>query len=185
MDKWVEEKEACEKAFAKWVQQCEGLISEPCITPPEWFSAILSVIKSKDRWRWLCQHLPYKARCCLDLKSSGYNDSLSDWPFRYCTLDTIAECILKGDWLASLDISRFYLRLPAGRRLRASQWFQDPASYASSTHNNDEKSLRKLTFRQLLAVAFGLKSVSTCVFFKTYVSFYQDMSFFSRHLCIF
>ena len=64
--------------------------------------------------------------------------------------------------MVALDISRFYLRLPAGKWLRQAQWFQDPSSYERSytknTHNNQQKSKKKLSFRQLLAVAFGLKS---------------------------
>ena len=70
----------------------------------------------------------------------------------------IAESIKQGDYMAALDISRFYLRLPAGKKLRAAQWFQDPESYAGSTFDNNNKSTSKLKFRQLLAVAFGLKS---------------------------
>ena len=60
--------------------------------------------------------------------------------------------------MAALDISRFYLRLPAGAKLRQAQWFQHPTSYAKNNHNNEQKKEEKLTFRQLLAVAFGLKS---------------------------
>ena len=54
-------------------------------------------------------------RLCLDLKSSGYNDSLYDWPFRYRSLDAVAEKVQQNDYLATLDISRFYLRLPAAK----------------------------------------------------------------------
>ena len=95
---------------------------------------------------------------CLDLKCSKYNERLSDWLFRYLGLDAIAEAIQRGDWLTTVDISRFYLRLPAGKNLRAAQWFQDPESYAGSTFDNDKRAEAKLRFRQLLSVAFGLKS---------------------------
>ena len=60
--------------------------------------------------------------------------------------------------MTTVDISRFYLRLPAGKNLRAAQWFQDPESYAGSTFDNDKRAEAKLRFRQLLSVAFGLKS---------------------------
>ena len=50
------------------------------------------------------------------------------------------------------------MRLPAGKKLRQAQWFQDPGSYAGTTYDNDKKAASKLKFRQLLAVAFGLKS---------------------------
>ena len=95
---------------------------------------------------------------CLDVKCSGYNERLYDWPFRYRSLDAIAETVEKDDWLAALDISRFYLRLPAGKKLRELQWFQDPSSYAGDTRDNDRRAKKRLRSRQLLAVAFGLKS---------------------------
>lgn len=81
----------------------------------------------------------YKMRLCLDLKRSGYNKRLLDWAFRYyCCIKVITERIQQGDWLTVLDISRFYLLLPAGKRLRQAQWFQDPSTYAQCTHNNDK-----------------------------------------------
>ena len=103
--------------------------------------------------------MPYKARLlCLDLKFSGYNASFRDWPFRYRGLDAVAENVKKDNWLATLDISRFYLRLSAGKRLWEAQWFQHPSSYKTTTHNNECKQESKLRFRQLLSVAFALKS---------------------------
>ena len=125
---------------------------------PGFFSPLLPVARAKDKWRWRRVGKDYKIRLCLDLKCSKYNERLLDWLFRYCGIDVIAEKIQKGDYMAALDISRFYLRLPAGKRLREAQWFQDPSSYAKNTHNNQQKAKKKLTFRQLLAVAFGLKS---------------------------
>ena len=86
------------------------------------------------------------------------NSLLLDWPFRYLGMDDIASEVKPGDWLAAIDISRFYLRLPAGQRLRSVQWFQDPATYAYNTHDNRRLSAKKRRFRQLLPVAFGLKS---------------------------
>ena len=124
---------------------------------PELFSPLLPVSREKDKWRWQKLGKDYKMRLCLDLKKSGYNKRLLDWLFRYCCIHVITERIQQGDWLAALDISKFYLRLPAGKRLRRAQWFQDPSTYAQCTHNNDKKATRKLRFRQLLAVAFGLK----------------------------
>ena len=60
--------------------------------------------------------------------------------------------------MASIDLSHFYLRLPAGRKLREAQWFQDPASYAKTTNGNERMKPASMRFRQLLSVAFGLKS---------------------------
>lgn len=158
VNKWRKEEARCEKSYDKWINQCENLMSDLCNVWPEFFSPLLPVARAKDKWRWKKVGRDYKIRLCLDLKCSGYNGKLLDWLFRYCGIDVIAERVSQGDWMAALDISRFYLRLPAGERLRQAQWFQDPTSYAKNTHNNERKSEKKLTFRQLLAVAFGLKS---------------------------
>ena len=158
VNKWMKDEARCNKSFSKWVNECEDLISAISEIWPEFFSPLLPVAREKDKWRWIKKMVDYKIRLCLDLKVSGYNKRLLDWLFRYCGIEVMLESIKKGDWLAALDISRFYLRLPAGKRLRAAQWFQDPSSYAKSTHNNNHKDKRKLRFRQLLAVAFGLKS---------------------------
>ena len=55
----------------------------------------------------------------------------------------------------------FYLRLPAGAKLRGTQWFQDPSSYAETTHDNERCKTKRLRFRRLLSVAFGLKPAPT------------------------
>ena len=82
---------------------------------------------------------------------------LNDWQFRYWGLESVAETVSKGDWLASIDISRFYLRLPAGERLRSIQWFQDPESFGVDTNANERLKESKRRYRQLRSVAFGLK----------------------------
>ena len=83
---------------------------------------------------------------------------LEEWPFRYWGLESVAETVSQGDWLASIDISRFYLRLPAGRKLRSLQWFQDPDSFGIDTNANERLGDKKRRYRQLRSVAFGLKS---------------------------
>jgi len=133
-------------------------MSEATAKVPDAYFPILPVVREKDRWLFIKFALDYKVRLCLDFKSGLLNSLLLDWPFRYVGIDDIASVIRPGDWLATVDISRFYLRLPAGERLRNVQWFQDPESYATSTHNNQHMSDNKRRFRQLLAVAFGLKS---------------------------
>ena len=157
VDKWTQELEGCKAAFAKWVDQCENLMSDPTSEVPDVFFALLPVVREKDRWVWQHGGPMYKVRLCMDMKNGGLNDLFSEWYFRYLGIDNVAFTVKKGDWLATIDISRFYLRLPAGARLRSVQWFQDPASYAGNKVNNENKKLRKLLFRQLLSVAFGLK----------------------------
>ena len=158
VDKWRAEEVRCARAYAKWMADASGLMSDVTDVVPSFFSPLLPVAREKDKWRHAKKGTDYKIRLCLDLKYSGYNASLADWPFRFWGLDCVAENVRRGDWLASLDISRFYLRLPAGAKLRQAQWFQEPSSYAASTHDNDRQSQSRLRFRQLLSVAFGLKS---------------------------
>ena len=57
-----------------------------------------------------------------------------------------------------IDISRFYLRLPAGEKLRGVQWFRDPSSFGADTNANERLRESRRRFRQLCSVAFGLKS---------------------------
>ena len=158
VDNWMEEEERCNIAFEKWKKDTSGLMSNPVDKAPPIFFPLLPVVREKDKWKKDKYGTEYKVRLCLDFKMGGYNDMLLDWPFRYWNLDCVAENVKRGDWLGTLDISRFYLRLPAGAKLRQAQWFQDPASYGPNTHDNDRMSAHKLRFRNLLSVAFGLKS---------------------------
>ena len=107
-------------------------------------------------WRYTKYGIPYKIRLCLDLKAADVNEATAPWKFKYRGLDDVAKSVKRGDWLASVDISRFYLRLPAGRNLRRVQWVQDPLSYAKTSKANN-RSKRKL-WRQLQAIGFGLKT---------------------------
>ena len=156
VDMWRGDEERCRIAWKKWSEGSEGLLSEPTLEEPEFAVPILPATRSKHRWRYLKYGVPYKVRLCLDLKAAKVNESTEDWKFRYKALDDIATSVQQGDWLASVDISRFYLRLPAGAKLRKVQWVQDPESYACSAKANN-KSKRK-TWRQLNAIGFGLKT---------------------------
>ena len=156
VDMWRGDEERCRAAWKKWTEGSEGLMSEPVIEEPDFAVPILPATRSKHKWRYLKYGTPYKIRLCLDLKATGVNESTEDWKFRYKALDDIAASVEQGDWLASVDISRFYLRLPAGENLRKVQWVQDPESYAHNAKLNN-KSKRK-AWRQLNAIGFGLKT---------------------------
>ena len=91
---------------------------------PTFYSPLLPMVREKDKWRYQCTGKDYKVRLCLDSKCSGYNERLYNWPFRYRGLDVIAESVQQQDWLAALDISRFYLRLPAGKNLKRPNGFR-------------------------------------------------------------
>ena len=156
VDLWRADEERCRQAWEKWKANSADLLSEPVDKDPEFAVPILPATRSKHRWRFLKHGIPYKVRLCLDLKASKVNRATGDWKFRYKGLDDIAANLKHGDWLASVDISRFYLRLPAGPNLRRVQWVQDPESYAYTAKLNN-RSKRK-TWRQLQAIGFGLKT---------------------------
>ena len=157
VDLWMKEEEGCKTAFTKWDTNAGDLMSPMTDVVPPVFFPLLPVVREKDRWVFVNDDIMYKVRLCMDLKSGGLNDMYEDWLFRYVGIDNVAAKVQQGDWLAAIDISRFYLRLPAGRKLRSRLWFQDPSSYARTSHDNERRSTRRLRFRQLQAVAFGLK----------------------------
>ena len=158
VDKWREEEARCKRAFKKWEDDSSGLMSPVVSSVPRLVFPLLPVVRSKDAWRHRQTGEDYKVRLCVDFKNGGFNDMLEEWPFRYWGLESVAETVSRGDWLASIDISRFYLRLPAGKQLRSAQWFQDPQSFAGDTNANERISAATRRFRQLRSVAFGLKS---------------------------
>ena len=158
VDKWREEEARCKRAFKKWEDDSSGLMSPVVSSVPRLVFPLLPVVRSKDAWRHRQTGEDYKVRLCVDFKNGGFNDMLEEWPFRYWGLESVAETVSRGDWLASIDISRFYLRLPAGKQLRSVQWFQDPQSFAGDTNANERISAATRRFRQLRSVAFGLKS---------------------------
>ena len=153
---WNQESERCKVAWEKWVRDAEGLLSEPTSVQPKFVVPILPAARAKHVWRFLVHGVPYKIRLCLDLKAAGVNASTEDWKFRYRGLDDVAAKVRRGDWLASVDISRFYLRLPAGPGLRSAQWVQDPTTYGRNSKSNRRSRAKK--WRQLQAIGFGLKT---------------------------
>ena len=158
VDKWREEQVRCETAFKKWQEDSSGLMSPAVASKPKLVFPLLPVVRAKDAWRHKQSGEEYKVRLCVDFKNGGFNDMLDEWPFRYWGLESVAETVSQGDWLASIDISRFYLRLPAGRKLRSVQWFQDPGSFGVDTNANERLGEKRRKYRQLRSVAFGLKS---------------------------
>ena len=156
IEAWNKDRTRCGDAWEKWKTQAAGLLSAPSEVEPPLVVPLHPAARSKHVWRYLRHGTPYKVRLCLDLKSAGVNSAVAEWKFRYRGLGDIAASLRKGDWLASVDISRFYLRLPAGRKLRQAQWVQDPDSYAKSTSVNNRSKAKR--WRQLLAIGFGLKT---------------------------
>ena len=153
---WHKDPRKNEEAWTKWKNQAACLLSEQSNQEPALVIPLLPTTRAKQMWRFHKDGTPYKVRLCLDLKSAAVNEALADWRFKYRGLDDIATRLKKGDWLASVDISRFYLRLPAGPNLRKVQWVQDPDTYAATQKHNRKSKRRR--WRQLLAIGFGLKT---------------------------
>ena len=109
VDAWRKEESGCRKAWTKWVHDADGLLSADTDVEPQFAVPLLPATRSKQVWRFNKYGIPYKVRLCLDLKAADVNCSLADWKFRYRGLDDVAAKLKKGDWLASVDISRFYL----------------------------------------------------------------------------
>ena len=160
VDLWRENEEGCEQALRRWSSSEVSFLTPPTATPPRSCCGLLPVVKAKDLWKLRMQRAagPAKARLCLNLKSSGDNDTKASWMFRYLILQRVTEEVGQHDWLTVLDIDQFYMRLPAGRRMRARQWFQDPHSYAPSDKDNKRQHINLKRWRQLLALAFGWKT---------------------------
>ena len=159
VDLFRQDEVACMQAFKKWLDSDVQFLSPATTIAPTSHCALLPVVKRKDKWR--CEHNlapgPPKARLCLNLKSSRDNRRVLAWLFRYLTFQLIPSEVQQDDWLAVLDIDQFFMRLPAGERMRARQWFQDPSSFAASDADNAALSPEQKRWRQLLSVAFGWK----------------------------
>ena len=153
---WSQDAARCGTAWEKWKQHSGDFLSKPSTTKPKLVVPLLPASRSKHVWRYLKHGIPYKVRLCLDLKAVGVNEATEDWKFRYRGLYEVASKLKKNDWLAAVDISRFYLRLPAGPNLQRVQWVQDPETYAKSAKANANK--KRKWWRQLMAIGFGLKT---------------------------
>ena len=157
VDLWNKNAQACREAFAKWVACDTNFLSQRLDIAPPAYCPLLPVIKQKHIWRFQQTGIPVSARLCLDLLTSGQNDKVKDWRFRYWSFESVPERVQKGDWLVVLDISKYFLRLPAGKRMRLAQFFQDPSSYGMDSKSNDALPKDRIKWRQLLSVAFGWK----------------------------
>ena len=96
MDQWNSERAGCSKAFDKWKDDCDDLLSGVFDECPACCIPLLPVVKRKHKWRYRRDGTPYKVRLCLDLKNGGYNDNLLEWPFHYRGLDSVAEKVRLG-----------------------------------------------------------------------------------------
>jgi hypothetical protein len=162
---WHAERVGCEAAYRKWLAEASAIVSAQLRAQPYCVFPLLPVVRSKCRWRYARDGTPYKVRLCMDFRTGGLNDLLAPWPFRYRGLDDVASTVSDNDWMCTIDISNFFLRLPASAVFREYQCFQEPSTYAATSGLNDEPSSRK-RFRTLNGVIFGLRTApawASCV----------------------
>ena len=162
---WRAEPVGCEAAFRKWLGDASAVVSAQIREQPHCVFPLLPVVRTKCRWRYARDGTPYKVRLCMDFTTGLFNELLAPWPFRYRGLDDVASTVRRGDWMCTIDISNFFLRLPASERFREFQCFQEPSTYAATSALNNMPSSAK-RFRILKGVIFGLKTApawASCV----------------------
>jgi hypothetical protein len=162
---WNQERTGCEAAYLKWLAESKDVISDLLTERPLCVSPLLPVVRSKHRWRFVRYGTPYKVRLCIDFKTGGLNDMVAPWRFRYRDLNDVARKLRRHDYLCTIDISSFFLRLPASKNLRRVQAFQEPDTYAATSKLNDASDSGH-HWRQLNGVIFGHKTApawSSCV----------------------
>jgi hypothetical protein len=162
---WNQERTGCEAAYLKWLAESKDVISDLLTERPLCVFPLLPVVRSKHRWRFVRYGTPYKVRLCIDFKTGGLNDMVAPWRFRYRDLNDVARKLRRHDYLCTIDISSFFLRLPASKNLRRVQAFQEPDTYAATSKLNDASDSGH-HWRQLNGVIFGHKTApawSSCV----------------------
>ena len=162
---WNKEPEACAAAFRKLVAESVDVLSGLLAEPPPCVFPLLPVIRGKHLWRYHRDGTPYKVRLCMDFSTGTLNDAVAAWKFRYRTLDDVARSIQRGDFMCTIDISSFFLRLPASMHFRPFQSFQVPATYGATSKENDADTSGH-QWRRFNGVIFGLKTApawASCV----------------------
>ena len=160
---WNKDYARCKKAFKKLLDSTNF---KPIADPPHIFP-LLPAYRGKHLWRYSKFGTDYLPRITSDITTSGGNRKFAPWLLRYLGLLAICRVISRGDYLSTRDITGFFNRLPAGELLRSFQCFQDPRSYADSSHANTHKvNSGEASFLQQQSCMFGHKQLpawASCV----------------------
>ena len=91
---------------------------------PRWVGSLTGAERPADVEKAAASGSIPKCRVCLDMSPS--NEHMVEWPMRYEDAGKIATVVRRGDRFFKLDLSSFYLRLPAHWRLQQLQSCRDP-----------------------------------------------------------
>ena len=163
LSSWFQDEDRCKRTFEKLVTSVD---LQP-IEKPEMVFPLLPAYRGKHIWRFKKYGTDYLPRLALDICTAGGKEIFEKWPMQFLGVRALFQIIRRGDYLATMDISRYYNRLLASHRLREFQCFQDPATYAQDKCSNDARIRRGDTvFLQQTTCMFGhpqLPAYASCV----------------------
>ena len=95
--------------------------------PPDWRAPYTipqrTILKEKDRYKASFTMKPAKSRCVCDLRQ--VNRHWRDGGMRYTGHEHFAEQVTVGDYIAVVDISSFYLKVPLAEKMYRYFSFKD------------------------------------------------------------
>lgn len=140
------------ESVCAYLDKCEdlGAVSELVALPEGAGTLPLScVVRDKDRRKSRLTNKPLKIRVVADY-SRQVNDALDKWKFKYEGVDAAAELVTPGCWLATVDISKFFLRVPLHKAAYKTSFFRDPRAAGEKVYRH----FKSLMFGSKLAPAF-------------------------------
>lgn len=160
---WQKDPRRCKQAFIKLMDSVD---LQPILKPALVFP-LLPAYRGKHIWRFKKFGTDYLPRLALDICTSGGKEIFEPWSLQFLAVRALFQIVCRGDYLATKDISRYYNRLLASKRLREFQNFQDPRTYASDTRSNETKIRNgEAKFLQQTTCMFGhpqLPAYASCV----------------------
>ena len=116
------------EASVKHLQKVEAfdVFSEPQFERPFMTSPLLTVVRPKHRRDAAATGSIPKARVAIDMSSSGINDCLAPWRFKYEGVDAAVRLVRPGDWMGKTDLRSYFLFLPASEPFQRFLGFSDP-----------------------------------------------------------
>ena len=141
----------------------KGILSPRQFARPGFHSPLLTVIRLMHRIKAEASGAVPKGRVCLDVKASGLNAALQEWPFRYEDVHAAVRIVPgPGCFVAKLDLVKYFLRLAASLRLQDLLWFCDPRYEAQWRGKGPAPDRawphpREGRWRRFLTCIFGIK----------------------------
>ena len=86
----------------------------------------VAVVRDKHRRKAAEDGSVPKGRVAVDPTAPGVNDDMTPWPFRYDDVDAAVRLVSPGCFMGKIDLTKYFLKFAAGRRLQRCLWFSDP-----------------------------------------------------------